>query len=173
MLSAPLAELYLCLQSRKRLSRQSWKWQAIFNASFISHSSGSYFYYHYLFIDFYSQISLPFTVTGSAKQPLKTKQTNAETYSPSLQLSASLWLPRGEGILTNHEDALLLQKYRRKGGLGGGERHEGTGSLRELWKTSGGTWEVRRKLRGLFSVHSLSSGSVLAEKTPSETSHLI
>lgn len=78
-------------QSRKRLSRQSGKWQTIFNTSFLSHSSGSYFYYHYLFIDFHSQISLPFTVIGSAKQPLKTKQTNAgiqvlytETFSPLL-----------------------------------------------------------------------------------------
>lgn len=77
---------------RKRLSRQSWKWQAIFNTSFVFHSSGSYFYYHDLFIDFYPQISLPFTVIGSAKQPLKTKQTNAEPFPPSLQFSAALWL---------------------------------------------------------------------------------
>lgn len=93
-----LLSLELCVfQSRKRLSRQNWKRQTIFNTSFISHSSGSYFYYHYLFIDFYSQISLPFTVIGSAKQPLKTKQTNAgiqvcsqKHFPPSCQFSASL-----------------------------------------------------------------------------------
>lgn len=73
---ASLTDAVCVSRSRRRLSRPGWKRQTIYNTSFLSHSSGSYFYYHYLFIDFYSQISLPFTVIGSGKPPLKTKQTN-------------------------------------------------------------------------------------------------
>lgn len=38
----------------------------------------------------------------------------------------------------------------------------------ENFKKSGGTWEARRELRRLFSVHSLSASSVSAERNPSK-----
>ena len=96
--------------SRKRLSRQGCKRQTIFNTSFVSHSSGSYFYYHYLFIDFYPQISVPFMVIGPAKQLLKTNHTNAEPFPPSPALCCSpTYL--GPGNSYNHYQVLLLQKY--------------------------------------------------------------
>lgn len=149
---ASLTEALSVSWSRRRRSRQGWKRQTIYNMSFLSHSSGSYFYYHYLFIDFYSQISLPFTVIGSGKQPLKTKQTNVGISSVCngqvgrhiFSVPSALPLSRHLGS-SSHQPPAAPSLTDKGAGVGKAWQpwwqSTRAGGCNEVWEKWGGRWE--------------------------------